>query len=657
MAGEGAGDRAYQQYLLDWDSAVRHKSLSYGEWASGGGAGGGSGPFGMASALSDLMKGQAGALSADQQELNDLRKKRSGMGGDTGSWQDYSTEGMEKTAARIKELEEKLGAVPVPQDTRPVRQPDGTITGGPGGGTDPEAGKAPTTPTAPTTSTTPSSGGGGGGDFKPFDVPGYDTDFSGVGGNFASPPGSGKGSGSNLYYTVAGQEKGSPFGYDPPAAATSSNFGTSLASPSSSGYGLTGGSSKPLGQIGFLDNLWPNTALEAGSGQFSQGSSQSYGGYSSPQQYQSDYYGGFRPSSSGGSSGGGGSRPSGGGAQSGAGAGSGSSIGSGSLAAGTGRPAGFDVGRLGMRADEAPRDAQGRLLSSIRPYGSQLAGQTFGGGYSAPVIQTQSGGGGAVAVGMPSYQDLMAQYSAAHNNVVGGYQNLLTHATGQVNAGLQGALNQMSGGYGTIAQAYPQLQNQVNTLLSQIGGTRAQEIQDAYAANRGEAQQSLISRGLGNTTVTGAVDRGLQLDRQKALNDNAERVSQTRAGMMSNLGLAELDQANRSVTNMAQQYNLMGTTYGDLIAAYSMPAMAYNTDTANRYWDIAQMYGAVQQGLPGAAQTANTSGGLASQYGLAAYNRPQYSLGPYMGTSANQGPQYSANMAYNQRYVNNLNSW
>ncbi len=91
---------------------------------------------------------------------------------------------------------------------------------------------------------------------------------------------------------------------------------------------------------------------------------------------------------------------------------------------------------------------------------------------------------------------------------------------------LMGNWGQGSGGYGGLGtpqsfynqanQQYGQLQQNVLGSIQGVGASQAQAIQDTYAQQSGAAQQSLAQRGLGNTTVVDATQRGLTLDEQKA---------------------------------------------------------------------------------------------------------------------------------------------
>lgn len=89
--------------------------------------------------------------------------------------------------------------------------------------------------------------------------------------------------------------------------------------------------------------------------------------------------------------------------------------------------------------------------------------------------------------------------------------------------------------YGLKVKENEQLYNQylgaykdVLAGVQNVGNAQRQALTDFYEKKRGDATQSLISRGLGNTTVTDSIARGLTADEGKAQNDLAERVARMR---------------------------------------------------------------------------------------------------------------------------------
>lgn len=118
--------------------------------------------------------------------------------------------------------------------------------------------------------------------------------------------------------------------------------------------------------------------------------------------------------------------------------------------------------------------------------------------------------------------------------------------------------NQINQGYNTLRQQQTAQGNQVtagyNQLLSNVMGrlqgadaAERQTAQDQYTAASGREAQALTNRGLGNTTVSSAVQRGLQHDYSKVQTDIGSRFAQLGAQYQSQLGLAGLDWQGRMV--------------------------------------------------------------------------------------------------------------
>ncbi len=108
--------------------------------------------------------------------------------------------------------------------------------------------------------------------------------------------------------------------------------------------------------------------------------------------------------------------------------------------------------------------------------------------------------------------------------------------------------NTFSSGYGLnpgasfqgIVNQYSNLGNQVQNTIAGIGKTQNDAINRQYVAEQGKADQGLIDRGLGNTTVTSAVNRGLTYDKRQSQNALQSQLAQLSAGYQSQLGLSSL---------------------------------------------------------------------------------------------------------------------
>lgn len=136
------------------------------------------------------------------------------------------------------------------------------------------------------------------------------------------------------------------------------------------------------------------------------------------------------------------------------------------------------------------------------------------------------------------YQDMLKKSQQQYAGIMAGYQNAL--------AGQQKRSQR-------IAQGYNQLQAGVLGQLQGAGNARSQQIADYYTAQAGQQNQSLINRGLGNTTVASSVGRGLAYDQTKAQTALSNDVAQNFAKYQSELGLAGLGyrgQANQQRTGL-----------------------------------------------------------------------------------------------------------
>ncbi|KKK68935.1 hypothetical protein LCGC14_2939090, partial [marine sediment metagenome] len=90
-------------------------------------------------------------------------------------------------------------------------------------------------------------------------------------------------------------------------------------------------------------------------------------------------------------------------------------------------------------------------------------------------------------------------------------------------------LKELGGGRETLRGLY----SQADDLSSIIGRQAAQDVN--RGAQRGQAMgiQNLISSGLGNTTITGAMMRGVEEDRRRAMQGVEEQKAQQQMGLLT----------------------------------------------------------------------------------------------------------------------------
>jgi hypothetical protein len=165
------------------------------------------------------------------------------------------------------------------------------------------------------------------------------------------------------------------------------------------------------------------------------------------------------------------------------------------------------------------------------------------------------------------YRTRLASPSEAQAHALAGYGQLEAQAF----ARNKQALGTQQRGYQQLIGGYDRLQEQALAGLEGAGGARRQEIADQYAMSSGQATQNMISRGLGNSTVTTAVQRGVDADRSKSLNSLEESLRQQKADVMGRYGMARLGLAQQGLqANTAQSNygNQMLTSLGQ--GRYSM---------------------------------------------------------------------------------------
>ncbi len=190
----------------------------------------------------------------------------------------------------------------------------------------------------------------------------------------------------------------------------------------------------------------------------------------------------------------------------------------------------------------------------------------------------------------------------------------------------QNALNINQQNYNNIMKGYQGLTSSVLGNIRGIGEAQAQAIEDVYAQQSGGAAQSLISRGLGNTTVANSVQRGLVLDREKAKTGLANQLAQLYAGYQSQLGLSQLGFMN------------------SVSAPYPNPAA---------YADLLRQRGMVQQGKKtgqgGQLFPIGGGGGRSGPSTLDRWTGPDLTRGGYSPVNQPSAPslQYPFNMGGN----------
>lgn len=208
-------------------------------------------------------------------------------------------------------------------------------------------------------------------------------------------------------------------------------------------------------------------------------------------------------------------------------------------------------------------------------YGGGFGGGGYGGGQTGRSFQPTSS---------PSYAaggNLNAEYTSAYNRALQQNQKLYADIlSGYQTASANSAARQQG-----ILSGYSSLASGVMGTLGNIGQAQQMDINDAFASQRGAATQSMISRGLLNTTAFDAAQRSVSRAQTKANIGLAESAARTKAGYQTQIGLGALGyagQADQSQNYMAQnQLNWLNT----IRAPYP---------DANQYAALAQQQGALR---------------------------------------------------------------
>jgi len=211
-----------------------------------------------------------------------------------------------------------------------------------------------------------------------------------------------------------------------------------------------------------------------------------------------------------------------------------------------------------------------------------IGGQIPFGQGGNPLAGAQGGLNGLAQQYGQGYQNALAMNEAQYGNILQGYQQTLGN---QVNA--QQALQ---GGY-------TGLYNNVMGTIQGIGASQSQNIQDVYAQQQGQMQNSMINRGLGNTTVMDSAQRGLTADQTKAQTALANQMAQLTAGYQSNLGLAGLNYGNQANMQNSAQANQQLGWMNSIQAPYPNAAQYTGLYQQQGQWQQAQADRALTQQL------------------------------------------------------------
>lgn len=97
------------------------------------------------------------------------------------------------------------------------------------------------------------------------------------------------------------------------------------------------------------------------------------------------------------------------------------------------------------------------------------------------------------------------------------------------------------------------LMAQARQHAKQMGAARRQDIRETAVKQEGMAKQSLISRGLGNTTIQESVSRGIQSDASRAMTQQRDLEAGRISGLYAQEAGMQLPQTNLMMSGINMQ--------------------------------------------------------------------------------------------------------
>ncbi len=154
--------------------------------------------------------------------------------------------------------------------------------------------------------------------------------------------------------------------------------------------------------------------------------------------------------------------------------------------------------------------------------------------------------------------------------------------------GYRDMISSFSGNGGVVDRGY---QNMINGYANDFGAGQRNQLALQRDQNMGNAQQSAISRGLGNTTTLDALTRGVNSDYGNSLLNLNDQIATNKAGMQQNY-LNWAADANKSVLGIqGAQQDFMGGAFNQKYGAGAQYASqaALQSQGAQSNFDLQSM--------------------------------------------------------------------
>src|SRR5512139_2639691 len=154
------------------------------------------------------------------------------------------------------------------------------------------------------------------------------------------------------------------------------------------------------------------------------------------------------------------------------------------------------------------------------------------------------------SINLPTPTMNFSNPEASYNSAYSAARDVNQQLYKNIQAGYSQMLNQSQAAMGQVDTRYRNLQRNVLRRLSGSNQANMQDIADKYSAMSGQMSQSMIDRGLGNTTVQFAMQRGIAQDRTKETTRSQNEFAQLIAANQSRLGLERLGAMERGYGNL-----------------------------------------------------------------------------------------------------------
>lgn len=217
--------------------------------------------------------------------------------------------------------------------------------------------------------------------------------------------------------------------------------------------------------------------------------------------------------------------------------------------------------------------------------------------------------------GMPSGQQM-------YNDTVSGYQT---------------ALNQHNSAAANINRGYVGMQQQ----LSQVGDAQRYGLQRQFAQQGAASQQSMIDRGLFNSTIQDTQQRGINYDYANAKTGLEDTLTREQVGAKQ----AQLEYQNQAQQQRQGIYSGLNQFRGSAYGQQAQYGIQANLAEQQQQHELAKLsyQRSIQGSMTPMGQQIQSSGGIGSQGPGGQYNPATFAASNQGGTGS-----YSASYGYDE---------